>query len=167
MMDPRSSARGFNVLASYLFGSNNESRSMSMTTPVLTSYERDSYEMAFVLPSMLTSNTAPRPTDPAVYIRDILPDRVAAREFPGIATDGEIRRQRTALEAALARDGELYNAKSIRVLQYNPPYTLPWLRRNELVVSLLPGAVQATEVVEATIESFTDSFDSPSDTADD
>lgn len=61
-----------------------------------------------------------------------------------------MQRQLLRLLSALDRDGiSVPDASSYRILQYNPPYTLPWLRRNELLVSvsgLMPG--EAAAVVE-------------------
>jgi hypothetical protein len=60
------------------------------------------------------------------------------RPYPthtGFATEGEVQRQLLRLLSALDRDGvNVPDASSYRILQYNPPYTLPWLRRNELLV---------------------------------
>jgi hypothetical protein len=54
-----------------------------------------------------------------------------------------VQRQLLRLLSALDRDGiSVPDASSYRILQYNPPYTLPWLRRNELLVAVggpLPG----------------------------
>lgn len=54
-----------------------------------------------------------------------------------------MQRQLLRLLSALDRDGiAVPDASSYRILQYNPPYTLPWLRRNELLVAVagpLPG----------------------------
>jgi hypothetical protein len=127
-MNPIVTGKGFNKLADYIFG-----KQLSMTTPVIIS----SGSMEFVLPSGLTMSSAPLPDDTDVLLKDVTPEVVATREFTGLATDGEVMRQRTALEDALLADGITYDNLSFRVLQYNPPYTLPWLRRNEVVLKLV------------------------------
>lgn len=144
--------QAFNVLASYLFGGNDESKSMSMTTPVTTT---SSGEMRFYLaPS--PSGSYPRPlqsrgdggskrttpidaTTGTVELVDIPPARLAVRKFTGFATDGEVARQKDVLLQALEMDGiELDVAHGAIVphvvFQYNPPYTLPMVRRNEIAV---------------------------------
>lgn len=78
----------------------------------------------------------------------------------GFATDGEIRRQVKAIVEALdkeaeAEEGETKSKKSepspwraedptgstFRLMQYNPPYTLPWLRTNEIAVKVTRNAL--------------------------
>jgi len=59
-MSPIATARGFNALADYIFGNNNEfatSEKLSMTTPVIKSGN----SMAFVLPEDKTATSAPTP----------------------------------------------------------------------------------------------------------
>ena len=68
--------------------------------------------------------------------------RDASSSRPGFATAAEARRQRDALLRQLQRDGTPLQdptGEQYIVLQYNPPYTLPWLRRNEV------GLMLATE----------------------
>lgn len=64
-----------------------------------------------------------------------------------------IRRQ------ALARDGLKCASSDTEVsyclMQYNPPYTLPWLRQNEIAVPVLP----ASDVPEAEAAVAGDAFD--------
>eukprot|EP01041_Mallomonas_annulata_P008662 gene8662-17874_t len=148
-MSPITTGKGFNKLAGYIFGDNNVDNipeKMAMTTPVIIS----SGTMEFVLPSGMSTINAPLPATSDITIKDIPSEIVAVREFPGIATDGEVMRQRASLEDALLADGMSYDNLSFRVLQYNPPYTLPWLRRNEVILRILDNIA----VTEAPLEEF-------------
>ncbi|KAG5186077.1 SOUL heme-binding protein-domain-containing protein [Tribonema minus] len=70
-------------------------------------------------------------------------------EFTGFATPREVARQLAALHDALAADGWTVEppapgAPEGQVLQYNPPYTLPWLRRNEVVVRVAERSAEGS-----------------------
>jgi len=132
MMDVVIGGRNFNVLAGYIFGGNTNNEDISMTTPV---YSRGK-TMEFVLADGITSSDAPIPNNNDVEIADI-PERIlAVRSFPGIATEGEVGRQRAHLEDALLADGIVYDNLSFTTAQFNPPYTLPWLRKNEISLEI-------------------------------
>ena len=92
--------------------------------------------MEFVLPNGMNTTKAPAPKSSNVILKDIPAELIAVKEFSGICTEGEISRQRALLEDMLLSDGILYDNLSFRVLQYNPPYTLPWLRRNEVSLKI-------------------------------
>jgi hypothetical protein len=81
-----------------------------------------------------TANLYPKSNN--VILKDIPAELIAVKEFSGICTEGEISKQRALLEDLLLSDGILYDNLSFRVLQYNPPYTLPWLRRNEVSLKI-------------------------------
>ena len=127
MPDALVSGNSFTDLADYVFG-----EKLAMTTPVICG----GGSMEFVLPNGINSQTAPAPKSSKVTIKDISSEFLAVREFPGFATDGEVSRQRAMLEDALLADGVIYDNLSFKVFQYNPPYTLPWLRRNEVSLSV-------------------------------
>lgn len=132
----------FNKLAAYILdGDNEESKSLSMTTPVIMG----NGQMKFVLPDQLNSETAPKPSKQEVVIEDIPSEIVAVIEFSGIATEKEVSRQRALLEDTLLADGILYDNLSFKTLQYNPPYTLPWLRRNEVSLKVEYSPVSTEE----------------------
>lgn len=139
--DPSTAGESFNTLASYLFGENDQSTSMKMTTPVSIDYTVGQLpSMSFVLPSGVDAASAPQPNSPRVTLTDVVGEgrRVAAVEFPGFATDGEVERQLSGLKRKLLEAGyQMQDDQAYQVLQYNPPYTLPFLRRNELVVTLM------------------------------
>ncbi|CAM6001894.1 unnamed protein product [Sphagnum balticum] len=136
MLDPLNSGAGFNTLASYIFGGNSRKEQLSMTTPVVI----ENGVMEFVLPRGTDAASAPAPDTVKVSLRDVPPETLAVREFAGIATEGEVARQRAYLEDSLLAAGVSYDNLSFRVLQYNPPYTLPWLRRNEVAVKVTYSA---------------------------
>lgn len=141
------SGKGFNKLAKYVLeGENSEEEKMSMTTPVITN--RDT--MAFVMPSGITAERAPVPTDADLQVTDVPKQLVAVREFTGLVTDKESAKQRAALEDSLVADGVEFDNLSFKTLQYNPPYALPWVRRNEvtLVVTAQKEVEEETEKIQ-------------------
>lgn len=149
------SAEGFNALAGYLFGGNERKRAMKMTMPVEIEYNAESSEgrtMSFVLPSEDVSEDGgpPRPLDESVEVTEVPERLVAVREFPGVATANEVRRQADKLRAALADAGAFtpIAEDEYSVLQYNPPYTLPWRRRNEIAIVVTEIAVASPSIKE-------------------
>jgi hypothetical protein len=137
MADPLASGNSFTSLAEYIFD-----EKLSMTTPVITG----GGSMEFVLPYGLDATSAPVPKSSTVVLKDIPSLNIATLEFPGIATDGEVSRQRALLEDSLLADGIMYDNLSFKVYQYNPPYTLPWLRRNEVSV-VIEGPIPNNDFV--------------------
>lgn len=138
-----SSGEGFTTLASYLFGKNSDAVAMEMTSPVEISYNgSDAAIMSFVLPKAF-AEAPPEPEEAGIEVVQVLERLVVVKEFPGVATKGEVERQRAALTDFLAANADLQpiNASEYSVLQYNAPYTLPWRRLNEL--ALVVGAVGA------------------------
>jgi hypothetical protein len=64
---------------------------------------------------------------------------LAVARFTGFVTDGEVSRQKDALLNALAIDQveiDVPHGKPVPyfIFQYNPPYTLPIIRRNEIAI---------------------------------
>jgi len=123
---------GFTELADYVFGKNvnddGESEKMKMTTPVII----DDQSMSFILSQQFTADTAPTPVADSIILKDIPAELVAAREFTGITTENEVSKQKAKLEDALISAGIVYDNSSFKVLNYNPPFTVPWIRRNEV-----------------------------------
>jgi len=147
---------GFNTLASYLFGDNEEKRAMAMTMPVeISSAAGGAGSMAFVLPQQ-DADAPPVPVaGAAVNIEEVPARLVAAKPFAGIVTDEEVARQKAALLEALAADGSFapVDAEQVSVLQYNSPLTIPWRRRNEIafVVAAVPAEDEAVPVAESVV----------------
>lgn len=151
------SGQAFNTLASYLFGSNEDSTVLSMTTPVTTTMTG---EMRFFLdvenpPQPLRRDTTNSGFETnQLTLEDIPAARLAVRKFPGFCTAGEVSRQKETLLASLDLDGvelDVGHGETVGhvLFQYNPPYTLPVLRRNEIAVPVVdPDAVSVEKPLE-------------------
>ena len=75
------------------------------------------------------------PTNRTVRVRDVAPRRVATIRFSGFLRDKTAEQQRGRLEAWLKARG-MEHEDDWRVAGYNPPWTIPPLRRNEVLVTL-------------------------------
>ncbi|KAK2982808.1 hypothetical protein RJ640_005132 [Escallonia rubra] len=150
-------SRSFNVLAGYLFGKNTTEEKMEMTTPVFTNRtpsngkkmemttpvitkrveDQDKWQMSFVMPSKYGSKL-PLPNDPSVTIEEVPRKIVGVVAFSGFVTDEEVKRRETTLRNALKKDSQFQvkEGASVEVAQYNPPFTLPFTRRNEVALEV-------------------------------
>ncbi|GJP34977.1 hypothetical protein CLOM_g19449 [Closterium sp. NIES-68] len=109
---------------------------IAMTAPVVTASTAASTPgkttMQFLLPAALTPASTPVPTNPAVQVLQLPPRLLAAVTFSGLTTHSVLEHKsqelRSALEAAGYRIGGDYV-----VGRYNPPFTLPFMRTNEIL----------------------------------
>lgn len=122
---------GFDRLAVYIFGANRGGEELDMTAPVVASGISGGHQVAFVMPPERTLASLPRPEDNRVELVEIPERTLAVLSFRGRSTDenvaqheAELRRQVTA--AGLAAKGHATLAA------FDPPWTLPAVRRNEL-----------------------------------
>ena len=149
-----STNKGFRTIADYIFGNNTASGSIAMTAPVLhekqlasekismtapvlhgKTGETDSYTVAFVMPSSYTLENLPKPNNPDVTVRTVPPKKYAALRFRGYAPEGKVERKMEDLLALLKQDN-ITPAGSPSVAEYNPPWTPPFMRHNEILVEV-------------------------------
>ncbi|XP_058209547.1 heme-binding-like protein At3g10130, chloroplastic isoform X2 [Rhododendron vialii] len=155
--DFNGASQSFNVLAEYLFGKNTMKESMEMTTPVFTRKtqsdgermemttpvitrkleDQEKWLMSFIMPSKYGANL-PLPKDSSVRITEVPRKIVAVAAFSGFVTDDEVTRRESKLKDALKNDPEFQvkEGASVEVAQYNPPFTLPFTRRNEIALEV-------------------------------
>ena len=113
-----------------------EGRKIEMTAPVLQQPGAEGeWRMLFVLPEEMTAETAPAPTDDSVRIGTLPARRVAAIRFSGFLGDSNVVEARERLLAWMKDEG-LSPAGPAEVAGYNPPWTLPWFRRNEILIPI-------------------------------
>ncbi len=83
----------------------------------------------------MTAASAPTPTDQGVTLRDLPPRRVASIKFTGRFRNAAAEEKRQLLADWLAARG-LTHQGDWQFAGYNPPWTVPALRRNEVLVTL-------------------------------
>lgn len=124
------------VITEQAGGQEGEGDEIAMTAPVLTEGgEGQRWRIVFVLPEGMTAETAPRPTAENVTIEDRPGRRVAIKRYPGFNTPAKAEASRVALEGWLSSKNMAHQA-DWRVAGYHPPWTIPWLRRYEVWVTL-------------------------------
>lgn len=126
---------GFRRLAGYIFGGNERSQSIAMTAPVQETLEEGNPVMTFTLPAEYSMADLPTPDDSTVTLHPVPARTVAALRFSGFATDSKTARKRAELLTILEQH-QIATLGVPTLNQYNPPWTLPFLRRNEVAVEI-------------------------------
>lgn len=143
---------GFRKLAAYIFGGNSTEDSIAMTTPVLdtaktseqiamttpvldTTSPNGKHIIAFTLPSNYTLETLPKPLDTSVTFRQVPKTRRAVLSYSWYANETRVETKKKLLIKKISMDGILAKGPLISA-QYNPPFSVPFLRRNEIMVDI-------------------------------
>lgn len=145
------SGKGFRLIADYIFGNNTtktgnsrkikmtspvtvepESKEISMTAPVTLEKVTGKWRFNFIMPGKYTFETIPAPKNKRVILREVPAREVAVVRFSGIA-DEESTAEKTQNLLKWMDNKNLTPAGSIELARYDPPWTLPFLRRNEII----------------------------------
>ncbi|MBY0346116.1 MAG: heme-binding protein [Neisseriaceae bacterium] len=155
------SSLGFRLIAGYIFGENQVAEKMAMTAPVgivlnppntsakiamtapVIIESRQSIEVtsklwtvSFVMPSEYTLASLPKPLNPKIKIREISAQRRAVMTFSGFYNEEKVQEKTQALRDWMS----VKNFKSAgepQFARYNVPWTLPFMRRNEVMLEVL------------------------------
>jgi len=145
--------KGFRIIADYIFGNNTAaqkvpmtapvtqqgSEKIAMTAPVTQQGDGNIWRVRFVMPSSYTTEALPKPNNPAVKLKEIGAKRYAAIRFSGMADEDSLKRRTKELNAFI-RAKNLTPLSAPTYAFYNPPWTLPFLRRNEVMVEIPASA---------------------------
>ena len=142
---------GFRLLAGYIFGGNTkkeriamtapvtqaaaQSEKIAMTAPVTQSGSEAGWTVRFIMPQGYTLETLPTPNDPKVKLVPLTPAKFAVVQFSGLAKEPEIIEQTKLLNEFIAQQ-KLTPAGPATLARYDPPWTLWFLRRNEIMIPL-------------------------------
>lgn len=143
-------SQGFRTIADYIFGNNIANQSVAMTAPVTQQQsqaiamtapviqqpaENNQWIVRFVMPSQYTIETLPKPKNPDVTLVEVPAKRLAAIRFSGSSDDTLLAARKQELLAFLA-EKKLTPVSEPTFAFFNPPWTLPILRRNEVMVEI-------------------------------
>ena len=123
---------GFRKLFNYISGNNKENEEIKMTVPVTQEIKNENMTMQFYLPSKFNKDNAPKPVDSEVKILTIEGGYYAVIKYSGRSSDKNFLKNKDILEKALKQDNLLVLSPPIRA-SYNSPFTLPILKRNEVM----------------------------------
>jgi hypothetical protein len=91
------------------------------------------------MPSKYTLATLPKPNNPTIELKAIPERRFAVIRFSGMAGEESLERHNMELDDFLSAKG-LIPLSPPSYAFYNPPWTLPFLRRNEVLVEIASQA---------------------------
>ena len=123
---------GFRKLFNYISGSNKESKEIKMTVPVTQEIKNGNMTMQFYLPLKFNKDNAPKPSNSDIKILTIEGGYYAVVKYSGRSSDKNFLKNKEILEKELKKDNITILGLPIRA-SYNSPFTLPMLKRNEVM----------------------------------
>ena len=148
-------SQGFRLLGGYIFGKNKGERKLEMTAPVMQSAlppappvklemtapvtqtaVAGGFLVQFVMPKPYTLATLPEPLDAQVKLREVPGSRIAVIRFSGSWSQSIYEEQLQILRSALVTAGMATTGEPVSS-RYNSPFSLPFLRRNEIWLNLV------------------------------
>lgn len=140
--------QGFRILADYIFGNNKQHAKMGMSAPVtqqndqiamnapvMQTQQGEMWAVRFVMPENYNRETIPMPVNPAVKIIELPALKYVVIKFSGWNTDSNIEQHKQMLLEFVKKNHLTVTGEPVLAF-YNPPWILPFLRRNELLFEL-------------------------------
>lgn len=140
---------GFRRLAGYIFGGNHDRASIAMTAPAAQHHDDgeqiamtapvaqspDGSTIRFFMPAKYSLETLPQPGSDAVRLVTVPAETVAVLRYTGDRSSSAAARKGRELLEALTNSRYQAQGEPISWF-YDPPFTLPFRRRNESVVGV-------------------------------
>jgi DNA gyrase inhibitor GyrI len=141
--------QGFRMIADYIFGNNVPKREVAMTAPVIQQPQekiamtapviqegaQNRWKVRFVMPSAYTMDTLPEPNNDSVRLEQVPGKRFAVIRFSGMAGEDQLKAETEKLNAFIASRKLAATSQPVYAF-FNPPWTLPFLRRNEVMIEV-------------------------------
>tara|TARA_B110000438_G_C15775670_1_gene633932 strand:+ start:582 stop:1220 length:639 start_codon:yes stop_codon:yes gene_type:complete len=140
---------GFQQLADYIFGNNSVQHNIAMSAPVSQQVNQKiamtapvqqqlngfSWNISFIMPFKYNLERLPKPNNEKVVLREILSKQFAVIRFSGTNSDENVKEHEEKLIKYLQAKKITFSG-SPKYAFYNPPWTLPSMRRNEVMFEI-------------------------------
>jgi hypothetical protein len=130
--------RAFGKLAGYIFGKNDGDQKIAMTAPVGMEALGTRYKVHFTMPGKWTLRTLPVPFEKSVRLIEQKPRKMAVVQYSGSWSEQRYREHEQALRRWMTEKGLKSSGEPI-FARYNSPWTLWFLRRNEVWIPVETG----------------------------
>jgi len=125
---------GFRRIAGYIFGRNDREQIIAMTAPVHIWQEGEGTMMAFTMPYEYSFDDLPSPDDKGVHLVKHSGCTVAVLSFSGLSGPRRSGRMKTKLSGLILENGLTQSGPAILAVYDNPTSTIPFFRRNEILL---------------------------------
>ena len=148
--------QGFRIIADYIFGNNSpnqkiamtapviqeadisEGNEIAMTAPVTQQADKNQWKVRFVMPEEYTLSTLPKPNNSKIKLIQINSQRYAVIKFSGTSSDENLGEHKDKLLQYIKQNRLQAIGEPVFAF-YNPPWTLPFLKRNEIMIEIKKG----------------------------
>ena len=127
-----SEGNGFRKLFNYISGKNEKNQEIKMTVPVTQEVKNGNMTMQFYLPSKFNKENTPKPSNSEIKVLTIEGGYYAVIKDSVRSSDKNFLKNKNILEKKLKQDNISILSPPIRA-SYNSPFTLPMLKRNEVM----------------------------------
>ena len=138
---------GFRRLANFIFGNNQSNSKIAMTAPVIHHQEMSqssplgfvdvtdtgTHRVSFVMPLSMEMGQIPRPNRDGIELRTVEWGKVVVIRYSGYSSFDTVKEKSEQLKAYI-KESNLEAVSPAMVAQYNSPWVMPLLRRNEVLV---------------------------------
>jgi effector-binding domain-containing protein len=129
--------KGFRILFKYISGENKNKESISMTVPVMQkSSGNNKWSISFVVPKKFNLQNVPQPDNQSVKIKNNPDLKVIVITFSGLFSNENIKENEAKIRNYIKEKGLKIEEPAIYA-GYNSPWTLWFLKRNEVLFKLV------------------------------
>lgn len=141
---------GFELLADYIFGNNKSrekvpmtapvtqqpSEKIAMTAPVTQKSIDGKWQVHFIMPAKYNRASLPQPNNNKIKIREVSEKRYVVIRFSGLPTQNMLAEKLKQLKK-FVQQNKLEQISEPTYAFFNPPWTLPMMRRNEIMIEVM------------------------------